>query len=278
MISIERPPTPDFLTDPLGKWQIETNEAIEHHKNGTATETFKFKTYNDSKLKDALKAVFPKCAYCESSYGAVYDGDVEHFRPKGQVSEKEPQKPGYYWLANDWDNLLLSCQHCNQRRKHQLFGETSLKSYGKLDQFPLSDEEKRVKGHDTWLDGEEEEEKVRLLLNPCKDNPEEHFEYEDENGVIITSTDKGKFSVKVYALQRVLLVQERKKQLLLLFQQMARVKRELEKLNNDNSVDQKKIFDDELDILLNNFTKTESLYAGMCRYFVRKFLKENGIR
>lgn len=110
------------------------------------------------------------------------------------MNEKNPKNPGYYWLANDWDNLLLSCQHCNQKRQHNLYNEEVLKSHGKLDQFPLSDESKRATSHLNPLNKEEE---VRLLLHPCKDKPEEHFKYEKNEAVIIPLTDKGKKSIDV---------------------------------------------------------------------------------
>ena len=271
MIAITRPPAPAFLVDTTSKWFLETQKAIAHYNVPYQTKSFKFKAYNDSKVKDELKKVFVKCAYCESKYDHVYDGDIEHFRPKGQVSEKLPKNPGYYWLANDWDNLLLSCLFCNQRRKHLLYGVTPLKSYGKLDQFPLSDETKRLIHHTASF---AQEDAVRLLLNPCKDKPEEHFQYDKNEGVIIPVTDRGKKSIDVYVLQRVVLVKERKKTLLLLFKQMTRVKRELERFNDDQSADQQQILQDELDEL-KLFTKSESVYAGMCRYFVRQFLSEN---
>jgi hypothetical protein len=271
MIHIDRPVAPAFLLDPAGKWIKETNRAIAHYQSGN-TDAFDFKEYNDTTLKDALKLVFKKCAYCETSYGAVYDGDVEHFRPKGRVSEKTPKNPGYFWLANDWDNLLLACQHCNQRRQHILYGEDQLEGYGKLDQFPLSDEAKRKS-----LPGKlDEEDQARLLLHPCMDEPEKHLQYEKEVGVIFSETPMGIASIKVYALQRPLLVQERQKMLKLLFRQMLRVKRELERLNRENSEAQKEVFNDELDVLL-EFGKDSGLYAGMCRYFLRQFLKENDL-
>lgn len=272
MIQITRPAAPAFLTDKKGKWVEETKEAIAFYKAGNTT-AFKFEMYNDTRLKDELKKVFVKCAYCESIYGHVSDGDVEHFRPKGKVNEKNPQTPGYYWLANDWDNLFLACMHCNQRRKHVLYGEATLTSYGKLDQFPVSNETKRLLKHTHRLS---KEEKVRLLINPCKDDPAKELAYEGKEGVVVPLTDKGKKSIEVFVLQRHLLVQERKKQLLLLYQQMDRVLRELERLNNDNSAAQKKIFEDEFDILL-SFTEKEKPYAGMSRFFVKKFLSENNL-
>lgn len=272
MISIKRPPAPAFMLDPTGKWQIETKEAIEHYSSGK-TEPFDFQMYNDSSVKNELKKVFVKCAYCESSYGAVYDGDVEHFRPKGRIKEKNPQTPGYFWLANDWDNLLLACQHCNQRRKHILFGENKLEGYGKLDQFPLAPEEKRLAKHTDELANEEP---ARLLINPCTDDPSLHFAYEDKEAVIVPLTPQGQKSVEVYVLQRPYLVQERKKQMLLLFKQIGRVKRELRRLNEDNSPEQKAVFEEELDSLM-AFTKPEASYAGMSRFFVKSFLKDNNI-
>lgn len=272
MIFINRPPAPSFITDPLEKWVEETNNAISHYHNGTAG-SFEFKMYNEKLVKDELKRIFTKCAYCESSYGAVFDGDVEHFRPKGKINEKSPQTPGYYWLANEWDNLFLACQHCNQRRRHILYGEDKLQGYGKLDQFPLKSEAKRVKKHTEDLLDEEPE---RLLINPCKDDPSFHLAYEDTEGVVIPLTEMGKKSIEVYVLQRPLLVQERKKHLLFLFQQIFRVKRELSRLDNDNSPQQKADFGQELEILM-NFGNSASEYAGMCRFFIKKFLKENSL-
>lgn len=72
------------------------------------------------------------------------------------------------------------------------------------------------------------------------------------------------------------MVQERKKQLLLLLDQIGRVKRELRRLNNDNSAEQKQEFEKELQSLV-AFIKQETPYAGMSRFFVKSFLKENNI-
>jgi hypothetical protein len=273
MIRIKRPKAPAFMIDPNGLWVKETEKAKQHYLNSNA-KPFEFKMYNDARVKDELKKVFVKCAYCETTYGAVYDGDVEHFRPKGKVKEKTPQTPGYYWLANDWDNLFLACQHCNQRRKHILVGETELEGYGKLDQFPIDPENKRVilAGADL-----KHEEKARLLINPCKDKPEEHIIYEKENAVMIPLTKKGETSIKVYVLQRPILVQERKKQMLKLFKQMSIAKFLLEQLNHDpGNEDKKHVFEAALELVM-DFTKDTEVYAGMSRYFVKQFLNENGL-
>ena len=70
-----------------------------------------------------------KCAYCEQVVTGDQHGDVEHYRPKGAVTDAENQTvyvvvdgqhrahPGYYWLAYDWKNLLPACIRCNQLSK-----------------------------------------------------------------------------------------------------------------------------------------------------------------
>ncbi len=85
-----------------------------------------------------------KCGYCEAPALATGVGDVEHFRPKGEISEldDDPQtwggerpglanvkgrkappisKLGYWWLAYSWSNWLLACSRCNQAWKGSLF-------------------------------------------------------------------------------------------------------------------------------------------------------------
>lgn len=276
MIAIKRTTAPLFLANPTGKWQVETGLAKEHYQNGHEG-AFEFKFYNELVLKDELKKIFPKCAYCESYYGAVYDGDVEHFRPKGRIKERNPQTPGYYWLANDWDNLFLACQHCNQRRKHMLFGNDTLEGYGKLDQFPLTDESKRISGPDFGPEALEEEEKVRLLINPCKDDPDKHFQYEITEGVIIPISKMGEISDQVYVLRRPLLVQARKKKLMKLLSNLYLLKELMVQLDEDlENQDRINTFQRMYDIVL-TFTNPDEEYAGMCRYFVKEFLRENGI-
>ena len=47
-------------------------------------------------MKRRLDLLFHgKCAYCETFYSASAPVDVEHYRPKGAVSE-DPSHPGYY--------------------------------------------------------------------------------------------------------------------------------------------------------------------------------------
>lgn len=274
MIYIQRPDAPDFLTDENKKWIKETKKAIEHYNSGS-TAVFEFKFYNDKKVKDKLEEIFVKCVYCESSYGAVYDGDVEHFRPKGRIKEKNPSTPGYYWLANKWTNLYLACQHCNQRRRHILYGGTSEEGYGKLDQFPLAAGGVHLLADDSNF---EQEENSRLLIDPCSDDPAKDLKYEATEAVVVPITEKGRTSIDVYVLQRPLLVRERKTLMLKLFKQIKCVSRELMRLNEDpNNNEQRGNFEDELERLMDYAHQNEP-YAGMCRFFIDEFLDDNGIK
>src|SRR3954454_1457494 len=89
-----------------------TNRALAQGKTHVADRNI----YAHEEVRKALEELFHrKCAYCEISTARV-DWEVEHYRPKGRVAERQGH-PGYYWLAYDWDNLFPSCTFCNQHRK-----------------------------------------------------------------------------------------------------------------------------------------------------------------
>jgi uncharacterized protein (TIGR02646 family) len=119
--------------------------------------------YGAREVKEQLIAEqFGKCCYCEADFTANGYGDVEHFRPKAGYKQARAEKglirPGYYWLAYEWTNLLFSCQVCNQRYK---------KNY-----FPLVDNGKRAKNHHHAITREKP-----LLIHPAKINPEKHIRF-----------------------------------------------------------------------------------------------------
>ena len=97
-----------------------------------------------------------KCWYCEVPVERS-DNAVDHFRPKGRVSDAAREHQGYRWLAFDRKNLRYACTRCNSRRK-DVVGQTA---GGKGDRFPLLDESKRVYKQGS-IDGEEP-----VLLDPC---------------------------------------------------------------------------------------------------------------
>ncbi len=64
-------------------------------------------------LKDLYKN---KCAYCES---VEAEPEIDHYRPKRQVTGESKRHFGYYWLAYEWSNLLPICSKCNEAKGTQ---------------------------------------------------------------------------------------------------------------------------------------------------------------
>ena len=156
--------------------------------------------YKDEQVKIALEKLFnDKCAYCESKITATSAWDVEHFRPKGRVAERR-EHPGYYWLAYEWTNLFPSCQYCNQRRKDQArWGDLTVgPAAGKLDQFPLADESTRAMNPAHAIELED-----HLLLDPCKDRPEEVLTFDARGRALsLNGNVRGAASIDVFHLNR----------------------------------------------------------------------------
>jgi uncharacterized protein (TIGR02646 family) len=93
--------------------------------------------YRNAQIKNALVRMFSgKCAYCESQIRHIEYGHIEHFHPK-----RGPR--GRPDLTFEWSNLLLACGVCNGPEY-------------KSDAFPNEDE-------------------GGPLVNPCEDDPEDHF-------------------------------------------------------------------------------------------------------
>ena len=131
--------------------------------------------YSHYKVRAALERLFcAKCAYCESKPTPSSDWDVEHFRPVNRVDER-PDHPGYYWLAYEWNNLYMSCKHCNQRRniRRGWSGPVQATVGGKMCQFPIANEDARAMNPSYEIEEEEP-----LLIDPCHDNPEAFLSYD----------------------------------------------------------------------------------------------------
>jgi hypothetical protein len=149
-----------------------------------------------------LKRLFgEKCAYCEAPFDSGRL-EVEHFRPKLRACDqqnkpiravqggRETQHGGYYWLAFCWENLLPGCTSCNQLP-------------AKANKFPLANENTRVWEAAGLLDKEE-----LWLLDPCRDHPEDHLNFDtvgkkDAGSVVPRNrSEKGRISIDVYKLNR----------------------------------------------------------------------------
>lgn len=289
MIKIDRQKVeaPEILTKEKGRGYKETQKAIAHYSipENASSSYKKFKVYSDTEVKEALIALCDeKCAYCESKFLHVYSGDVEHFRPKGRISDAINPKPGYYWLAADWDNLLLSCRNCNQKLKHLTGDNLAKQTMGKVDQFPLLDGGLHIQDHETGIDAEEP---FRLLINPCKENPEDFFEYNIRNGYILPKTlgDKerkmAEESIRVYVLQRIPLIQARYRKTIEILAQIQRVKEATKNISDisDDTSSLKRIYFDK--ILkkelkkLKQFLDPKEEYLGLAKQIINQFLEEN---
>jgi len=180
------PPAPAVLEGGGCGGAQEVARACEYYaQRPPPRKAYPFRAYNDTTVKDALNAAFGhKCAYCESSYDPTGPVDVEHYRPKAAVVTHTGRtlKPGYYWLAATWTNLLPACIDCNRARR-QPSGKGSLQVTGKANRFPLADERRRIRRPGSVAHEQP------LLLHPYFDDPSEHLEYWHPHGVVRPTAD-----------------------------------------------------------------------------------------
>ena len=259
MIHVDREKTP--FPKSLGTTGVkERKKALAHYKNAdSSTKAYPFKAYKGDDVKLALDRLFHgKCAYCEAVYASVQPMDVEHWRPKGEIKfidengTKKSLKPGYYWLAAEWSNLLPSCIDCNRQRNQYdivppsdavAITSTGIRTpeedpnqarplpserdlilekigRGKKNLFPVLD--------DAYIRNPEDfkkESETVLILHPCEDHPEEFLQFVE--GAIVrplpanvlenppaNQEEKALCSIEVYGLNRSRLVYQREEHLL----------------------------------------------------------------
>lgn len=240
-------------------------------------------SYKGKDVVEALEKLFhSKCAYCESKYTHLMPVDIEHFRPKSK----------YPWLEFDWNNLLPSCIDCN-RKRYQDVQDGENKLAGKKDDFPLFNstaplnDAKSEKDHDL-----EEEEKIRQLLNPCIENPEDYLKY-DDNGYILSKNadidtiERGHKSIEIFGLYRLELVKERKEHLIGIVATLNRITEGLKAIDKTQKIiDNNPMLQDALDEaiahvrknlksdidLLKDCKADNSPYSGMARQYINEFL------
>ena len=184
MIFIQRGAEPEILNQ---AGQAKTQALCKEYDQGNRSFDFYSAVYGHNTVKQALILMQNgKCCFCESKILHIAYGDVEHYRPKAgyrQNSEDAMQKPGYYWLAYSWDNLLLSCERCNRQYKKNL--------------FPLLHQEKRAQCHHDNFGIESP-----LLINPTVTDPKNHIGFRDEIPYPIDDSPYGKTTIAVLGLDR----------------------------------------------------------------------------
>jgi uncharacterized protein (TIGR02646 family) len=104
LIPISRSAEPAALKNNADRWL----SALKALLSDPATPKDKLKNaqnkYRHVQVKETLNKMFHgKCAYCESKINVVTYGAIEHFFPKSLYVDR----------TFDWDNLLLSCDRCN---------------------------------------------------------------------------------------------------------------------------------------------------------------------
>jgi uncharacterized protein (TIGR02646 family) len=163
----------------------ETERLCQCYTDGEREFEFNSKLYGHESVKSALvEDQHGKCCFCERKVGS--DSDVEHFRPKKGVcqdTERDMLKPGYYWLAYDWENLFLCCRSCNQRFK---------RSY-----FPLVDAGQRARSHN-----DDPSQESPLFIHPEQDDPEQLIGWHDDVPYAINRNDKALRTLEALRLRR----------------------------------------------------------------------------
>lgn len=192
---------------------------------GAKKKSFEYAAYKNDDVRMALDQLFHgKCAYCETSYAASAPVDIEHYRPKGGVSE-EPAHGGYWWIAMQWENLLPSCIDCNRKRGQRIVeastslgilaatGSIGWRQSGKHDSFPLAHTGVRASAETTDFSREHP-----LLINPCEDDPATCLMHIIDpalpTGLLVPVGDpqqqvRGAASIQTYGLNRLKLFEDR---------------------------------------------------------------------
>jgi hypothetical protein len=284
-----RPPA--ILTEAEGSADRERRKAREHFTmappatpapgeelgtKGKKRTTFEFKIYKDDGIRAKLEDLFHgKCAYCESYYAGVHPVDVEHWRPKAEVTpepwEGNERLPGYWFLASDWDNLLPSCIDCNRARSQKDVSDR-LGLLGKANRFPI---EPGLRRASTKADLESER---PLLLNPCRDDPAEHLQCDPADPAIVRARGgslKGQQSIDVYGLNRAGLAVARRERLTKIRLHLYQLRMLSQLRERSTSALEQRILDDLRDYelrALEAFRRDDEPFAMMSRAVIDEFM------
>lgn len=201
MIRIVKPDgAPKVLVKKGAQQTLKDCAAYDNSPGDYLSGTKKFNFYNNiygaKSVKNALlRTQHNKCCYCESEFRHTSYGAVEHYRPKGAVKQApghSEEYPGYYWLAYDWNNLLVSCEVCNTSYKGLL--------------FPLTDNNTRVSSHHDDIEAEQP-----LFINPAIEDPRNHIRFREEAPE--PRTKVGRVTIKGLGLRRSALEEARRTRL-----------------------------------------------------------------
>ena len=250
MIRIVKPVKPPKILTTKGTEQTRKDcaaydDSPSDYRSGEKKFYIDSQIYGNKSVKNALLlAQHSKCCYCErklNSYGAV-----EHYRPKGAVKQAPQQKqeyPGYYWLAYDWNNLLVSCERCNTSHKGNL--------------FPLIDNNARAGSHRDDITIEQP-----LLINPAVVEPWDHIRFREDAPEPLTEI--GRITIQYLSLRRAQLEEARRERL-------AALKicwNFIEVTKNSNDADIQQMRDEAIKFLAASMYP-EAEYSAMAQDFIK---------
>jgi len=139
---------------PPDKWLKKAEELTKELKDASSQEEREKiiedneKHWKDNTFREWLISNFHgKCWYSEANE-SVSSYHVDHFRPKGRVTNLDKStREGYWWLAFEWDNYRISGELLNVKKR---------------DWFPISSG-----SYAQPFDKQSLEIELRLLLDPC---------------------------------------------------------------------------------------------------------------
>jgi uncharacterized protein (TIGR02646 family) len=248
------------VRNPLQEPSLESRTAQEFERaradiaRSVPQRRLQFTVYARPEVKAALNALFQgKCAYCETPLVSAV-GDIEQFRPKASVSEA-PEHPGYWWLANSWENLLIACHYCNRMTKTEARDGGRFELIGKHNRFPLIDESQRAYSLEADLSLEQP-----LLLDPTVDDPASHLTFSDD-GQVFSETERGNATISILGFNRLNLVEQRRSTAM---RYRSLLDAAFASLRNGDSQSQQLITE------LVEMGASKAGYAGMVRQFLRR--------
>jgi len=218
MISVKK----DFTVVPAALDTAERTALIMLSLTEKNKHDFKLKVYRNSILLELKKVYHNKCGYCETEESAGAPWQVEHYRPKAKVTEDADHK-GYYWIAYEWSNLLLSCAICNNKKRNRFPIKGTRITNPVLTASGLPDDDSRLANSDFF-----QNEKA-LLLHPEIDTVEDFFIFKPDGEIeALDSSLRALETIKICDLNRSDLVFRRLRVLNKLFDAIQKELRELE--------------------------------------------------
>jgi uncharacterized protein (TIGR02646 family) len=158
--------------EPAEAWKKDA-EALTKELRAAKTKAERDKIIEDHEgqwKKDAIRnwlldQFHRKCWYTEAQE-SVSAYHVDHFRPKGRVTDGATVRDGYWWLAFDWHNYRICGQLINTKKK---------------DHFPLEDGRPADENSDLRLENYQ-------VLDPTEPDDVCLVSFE-KNGEVVYSTD-----------------------------------------------------------------------------------------